>query len=138
MAEDFFLERHALEHGLDDHIDLAKIVIAERRLDELQAFIHELLRKPAAFNRTLIVLLNGGQSAIKRRLVSLFEQHGKSGIGKDHRDSAAHGSGADHCNRVHREKSSLFWYVGDLRNFTLAEERMNEGLGLIGEKTLIE
>ena len=42
LAEDFFLERHALEHGLDDHIDLAEIVVADRRLDDLQAFIREL------------------------------------------------------------------------------------------------
>src|SRR6202166_3564207 len=138
MAEDFFLERHALEHGLDDHIDLAEIVVAERRLDELQAFIHELLRKPAAFNRTLIVLLDGGQSAMKSRLVGLLQQHGKSGVGKYDGNSSAHRSGTDYRHRVHRDDHGLFRNVRDLGYFTLAEERMNEGLGLIREKALAE
>src|SRR5580704_5560278 len=75
---------------------------------------------------------------MKSRLIGFLQQHGNSSIGKDHRDSATHGSSADHCNRIHWEKSNLFWYVGDLGYFTLAEERMNKGLGLIREKALAE
>ena len=104
----------------------------------MQAFIHELLRKPAAFNRTLIVLLDGGQSAMKSRLVGLLQQHGKSGVGKYDGNSSAHRSGTDYRHRVHRDDHGLFRNVCDLGYFTLAEERMNEGLGLIREKALAE
>ncbi len=51
---------------------------------------------------------------------------------------AAHRSGTDYRHRVHRDDRGLFWNVRDLGYFTLAEERMNEGLGLIREKALAE
>ena len=75
---------------------------------------------------------------MKSRLVGILQQHGKSGVGKCDGNSSAHRSGTDYRHRVHRDDHCLFRNVRDLGNFALAEERMNEGLGLIGKKAVVE
>src|SRR3989442_779844 len=88
LAEDLLLERHALEHGLDNHVDRCEALIVRCRLDQAEAFINELLREAATFDRTGVVLPDGCKPAIKGRLVHLFKQHGEAGVGENHGDAA--------------------------------------------------
>ena len=93
--EDLLLQRHAFEHRFDDHVRLVEAVVGQRGLDQRHPLIHLLLREAAFLHGVVVVLADGRQSAVERRLVRLLQQHRDAGVGEDHGDAAAHGAGAD-------------------------------------------
>ena len=137
-GEDFLLQRHALEYGLDHHVHCAKFVVVKNRFDQLQALLNELLCEAPALHRIRVVLLNVGHAAIEQRLVHLLEQHRNSGVSEHHGNAAAHGARAEHRDRVHRDRGRVFGNIGDFANLALAEEQVNERLRLIGEEAIVE
>src|SRR6266702_5040747 len=130
-----FLEGHAFEDGFDDHVHTGEAIEAEGQFDELQALINVLLREAAALHGISVVLLNVGQSAIQGRAVHFLQKNRNSSVGKNHGDSAAHGSGPYNGNVVYGKDGRLLGDIRDLGNFSFTEENVNEGSGLIREKT---
>src|SRR6266487_698249 len=101
LSKYFFLESHAFEDGFDDHVQMGEGIEAEGGFDELQALINVLLREAAALHGIRVILLNVGKSAIQGRAVHFLQKNRNSGVGKNHGDTAAHGSGPYNRNAVY-------------------------------------
>src|SRR6266704_1718617 len=138
LSKYFFLEGHAFEDGFDDHVHTGEAIEAEGRFDELQALINVLLREAAALHGIRVVLLNVGQSAIQGRAVHFLQKNRNSSVGKNHGDTAAHGSGPYNGNVVYGKDVRFLGDIRDPGNFPFTEENVNEGPGLIREKTFEE
>src|SRR6266566_598291 len=134
----FFLEGHAFEDGFDDHVHTGEAIEAEGRFDELQALINVLLREAAALHGIRVILLNVGKSAIQGRAVHFLQENRNSSVGKNHGDSSAHGSGPYNGNVVYGKDGRFLGDIRDLGDFPFTEENVNEGSGLIREKTFEE
>ena len=94
--------------------------------------------KSPALHGARIILLNVCHSAIERGLVGILQQHRNSRICEHHCDSAAHRSGADDGRFIYGNQWRLFRNIRNLRHFTLAEENVNQSLGLVGEEAFDE
>src|SRR5258706_5091326 len=70
--------------------------------------------------------------------IAFLDQHWDPGVCKYHSDAAAHRPRSNNAHRVDRKNRRLLRYIGNLRDFALAEKRMNQRLRLIGEKALRE
>src|SRR6266478_2450202 len=100
--------------------------------------VDELLREAAAFNGIGIIFLDIGEAALERFLIGFLEEHRNSRVSENHGNAAAHGASANDAHGVHAKGWRLFRYVGNLRDFALSEECMNERLRLIGEEAFCE
>src|SRR6266571_109510 len=138
LSKYFFLEGHAFEDRFDDHVHAGEAIEAEGRFDELQALINVLLREAAALHGIRVILLNVGKSAIQGRAVHFLQKNRNSSVGKNHGDSAAHGSGPYNGNAVYGKDGRFLGDIRDPGNFPFTEENVNEGPGLIREKTFEE
>src|SRR6266699_2863401 len=101
LSKYFFLEGHAFEDRFDDHVHAGEAIEAEGRFDEPQALINVMLREAAALHGIRVILLNVGKSAIQGRTVHFLQKNRYSGVGKNHGDTAAHGSGPYNRNAVY-------------------------------------
>ena len=131
LGKNLLFQRHALEHRFDHHVDFLKSFIGERWPDQLQTFVHKLLREAAAIHRAGIICSYLGQALVERFLSFLLEQHRNPGIGEHHRDAAAHRAGAYHGDAIYGNRRGLFWHVRNLGHLALAKENMYQRLGLI-------
>src|ERR1019366_3471254 len=137
-GEHFLLESHALEYRLHHQVHAGKFVIAEDRADQLQTLVHELLGEAAALYRVRVGLLDRPPPPDEGRLVHVPDYDRHAGVGKHHGDSSAHGSGADHSNSIDGEDRRIFGNPGNLRQFPLCQEGVDEGPGLVGKEALVE
>ena len=85
-----------------------------------------------------VVLGYGGQTAIEHGLIGFLEQYRDAGICEHHGDPSAHGSGAHHGGALHWNLRRVFGDAGDLPHFAVAEENVDQRLGLIREKAFLE
>src|SRR5258708_10604336 len=138
FPKDFLLERHAFEDGFDHEVHARKSVEAQGGLNPCQTLIHKLLCEPAALHRVCIIFLYRCHPAVKRRLINFLKQDGKAGVGEDHANATAHGTGADDRRGVYGDDRRFFWDVGNFRNFPLTKEDMNQRLRLVGIKAFGE
>src|SRR5258708_14831977 len=100
-------------------------------MNSMKTLIHELLCESATLHGACIVFLYGCHPAVKSRLISFLEQDGNAGVGEDHGDATAHGTGTDDRRGVYGNEWRFFWDVGNLRNFPLTKEDMYQRLRLI-------
>src|SRR5262249_13123364 len=99
---------------------------------------HLRRREPALADRGGVVLADGRQAAIEGFLANLFEQDRNAGVGVGHGNAAAHRAGADDRRAPDRNGRRGLRQTGDLARLALAEEDVDESLGLIREETLSE
>ena len=138
LAEDLLLERHAFEDGFDDHVDFAEAVVGERGADASHPLVHLFLRKAAFLHRVRVVLANGSEAAVERCLIGFLEKYRDSRIRENHGDAAAHGAGANHSGLVDRNLYDVFRDAGNLRHFAVAEEDVDQSLGLVRKEAFLE
>ena len=67
-AGDLLLERHVLEHGFDDQIDVAEAVVADLRADSRHPLFDHRRREASALHRDVVVLADRGDASVERRL----------------------------------------------------------------------
>jgi hypothetical protein len=137
LREDLLLQRHVLEHRLDDQVGIGQGGVVERRRNQRQALFHLLRLQAAARNRTLVVPAEGGQPPVERLLPGVDEAHRDAGVGEAHADAAAHGAGADDADLRHLARFHVGRQSGDLAQLALGEEEMAEGAALDGALDLI-
>ena len=128
-----FLHRHGFEHRLDDQIGILDVFEPDHAGDQRHAFGRRIGRQTATRRTGLIVLLHDAEAALQRLFAGFDQRHRNAGIGKRHRDTAAHGAGADHRNLGDWTRLGAFRHARDLGGFTLGKERVALRLGLIAD-----
>ena len=126
LSEDLLLQLHLLEHRLHNDVRFAEAIIGQHRSNQRHPLIHHRLREPAFLYRILVVLSDGRDSAVKRRLRRLLQQHRNPRIRVVHRDAAAHGSRADHRGLPDRQQGRVLGNVRDLRDRPFPEEGVDQ------------
>ena len=103
--EDLFLKRHAFKDRFHHHVHFAEAFVSERGhgCDAIRLSISSCEKRPF-FDGIRVVLANRRQATVERLLIGLLQQHRDSGIRKNHRDAAAHGSRSHHGRLVHRNQ----------------------------------
>ncbi len=138
LAEDFLLQLHVLEDGLDDDVGLVEVAVVERRLDHRQLLVDLRLRHLAPLDGDAVVAADRFQSAVEGRLIDLFQHDGNARVDVGHRDAAPHRPGADDGRTLDIERFDVFGQVGNLGDRPLAEEDVDHPLRFGGEETFLK
>ena len=130
-AEHFLLDRHGLEHGFDHQVSVLDVLEADHAVDQRHALGGRIGRDAAARGGRFLVLLHHAHAALELLFAGLDQRDGDAGIGKRHRDAAAHGAGADDGDAVDLARLGAFGHAGDLGGLALGEEGIALRLGLV-------
>ena len=136
--EHFLLDRHGLEHGLDDQVGVLDVVEPDHAVDQAHALGRGVGRNAAARRGRLVVLLHDAHAALELLLAGLDQRHRNAGIGERHRDAAAHGAGADDGDPLDIARLCPLGNAGDLGGFALGEEGVTLRLRLVAGHQLEE
>ena len=128
LLEDQFLDLHAFEYRLDDQVGILDVVVRQRPGDPFHAPVEFVLRQPALLQRALVILLHRAEALVQRGLRRLEHCDRNAGIGKIHRDPAAHGAGADHGHRLDRTQRRGGRYIGNLGSGAHRKKRVPQCL----------
>ena len=110
---------------------LVEAVVAGRRRDQRHRRLDLRLGVILPFDTVdVVVLADGRQAAIERRLVDVLQQHRDAGVRVGHRDAAAHRAGADDGRAPDLGGRRVLRHVGNLRHLALGEEQMPQRLRL--------
>ena len=134
-GEDILLHVHILEHGLDHQIDLGQRLHVRGAGEKRHALFDLCLGHPALLGAVFIVLAADAQTAFERLFGLLDHGDRDTSVGKAHGNAPAHGPGADHGSPGDVPGLGGRVQPGDLGDFTLAEEGMDQALGLVAEQT---
>ena len=137
-GEHFLLDRHGLEHGFDDQVSVLDVLKPDHAVDQAHALGRRVGRNAAARRGGLVVLLHHAHAALELLLAGLDQRHRNTGIGKRHRDAAAHGAGADDGDALDLARLGALGNAGDLGRLALGEEGVTLRLGLIAGDELEE
>ena len=124
LLEYSFLDAHFLEHGLDHQIGIFEVGIVEGGGQQGHALVVFVLLELAALDLRLVVLADGGKSAVQRVLLHLQHLHGNAGIKEVHGNAAAHGSSTDHGNRFDVTLGGVRWHIRNLGGGALGQEEV--------------
>ncbi len=138
LGKDPLFERHLLEHGLDHDIGIAGRVDCDGAADKAHAAVHIVGAEAAAGHRAAIIGGDPLASLLQPILAGLDQGDRDPGIGKTHRDAAAHRAGADDGGARDRPRPGAFGHSGHLRRFALGEEDMALRLRLVAGDELPE
>jgi hypothetical protein len=138
LGKDLLLESHVFENSLHHQVRFAKTVVGERGTDAGHPLFHGLLGEAALLHGIDVILSDCGQPAIERGLIGFLKQHGNARVSEDHGDATAHSSRADDRDVAHRDLRDVFRNARDFRDVALAEEDMDQGLGLIGKEAFLK
>ena len=130
LAEQFLLDRHVLEHGLDDQVAVGQRRQVQRGRQRGHALFHVVLRHAALGGGVLVVLADRRGAAVERGLLRFDHGHRDALVEEVHRDAAAHGAGADHAHLLHRPRGRAFGQAVDLGGLALGEEHVALRLAL--------
>ena len=133
-GEHFLLDRHGLEHGLDDQVSILDVLESDHAVDQCHPLGGRIRRNAAARRGGLVILLHHAHAALELLFAGLDQRHRNAGIGERHRDAAAHGAGADDGDALDVARLGAFGNAGDLGGLALGEERVALRLGLIARR----
>ena len=128
--KNILLDRHILEHGFDDQVAIGQILHIQRRGEAAHAGFHLLHAETALLGAVLVILADHANAAIERLLLHLDDGDGDADRQEVHRNTAAHGAGADHADLLHRERLHVRREPIDLGGGAFGEEDMALGGGL--------
>ena len=138
LRQHLLLERHALEHGLDDHVGAIESGLTHLRRDPADALGRRFRGEAALFHRAVVVLADRRHRAVEAGLFGVGEHHGDAGVGARHGDAAAHRAGADDRDRRDRRHRDVLADAGHLGHGAFGEERVNHRPRLPGLDQLVE
>ncbi len=124
LAEDLLLDRHQLEHGLDDEVAILQVAELQRAGQKPHPLLDVLLAHAAFLGRRLVVLADGLEAALQRLGLGLDHRHRQAGVEEVHGDAAAHRAGADDADALHRQGLRILRHVGDAGGLPLGEEHV--------------
>ena len=105
---------------------LVEAVVGGGRRDQGHRLLEGLRGHAALRHRRFVILANGGQASLDRRVVHVLEQHRNAGVRVGHGDAAAHGAGANHRGPLDLRHRRVFRHVGHLRGFAIGEEHVHQ------------
>ena len=128
IGEHPLLELHLLEYRFNHEIGRTYRVELRDPFDQSDAALHLVSAEPAARHRRAVVGGDPVEALLQQVAPSLDNRDRDPGIGKTHRDAAAHRAGAD--NRAARDRARLcsLWYSGYSSRLALGEEDVALGL----------
>src|SRR5262249_55061084 len=129
-GEHVLLDRHLLEHRLDDEIGVGEGIEVGRALDQAHALLDVVFGEPAFGRGRLVILPHHSEAPIERVPRDLDHRHRDADVGEVHGDAAAHGAGADHDRLADLRRRRLRRHVGNLGRLALGEEEVALGLRL--------
>ena len=135
LPEHFLLDRHGLEHGFDHQVSVLDVLEADHAVDQAHALGRRIGRDAAARGGRLVVLLHHAHAALELLFAGLDQRDRDAGIGKRHRDAAAHGAGADDGDALDLARLGAFGHAGDLGGLALGEEGVTLRLGLVARSS---
>ena len=92
----------------------------------------------AAGDRTLVVLADGGQTAVEILLAGVENDDGDAGIGETHADAPAHGAGSHDAEAGDRPCLDVCRQTRNPAHFALGEEQVPESAAFGGALDLID
>ncbi len=100
LGEDLLLQRHVLEHGLDDEIGRAEVLQFQRRRQPGHALLGLRFRGAAALDVGLQRVLDARDALVERLLRGLDDGQRKAGVEEREPDARSHGAGAEDADRL--------------------------------------
>ena len=131
-----FLDRHGLEHRLDDEVSILDVLDADHAVDQAHALGGRVRRNAAARRGRLVILLHHAHAALELFFAGLDQRHRNTGIGERHRDAAAHGAGADDGDALDIARLGALGHAGDLGGLALGKEGVALRLRLVARHQL--
>ena len=95
FAEYFLLDRHIFEHGFNDKIDIAQVVIALAGSESVEAIRHLRFADLAALDAAFIKASNSRFTALESFVVVVEQDEFATGIQATVGNSGAHRAGTD-------------------------------------------
>ena len=99
LGEDLLLQRHVLEHRLDDEVGLAEVLDLQGRGQLGEAVARLRLGDAPALGVGLQRLLDAGDALVERLLRGLDDGDGEAAVEEGEADAGAHGAGAEDAHR---------------------------------------
>ncbi len=124
LAEHLLLDRHVLEHRLDDQVGGGQRVEVERRGQQAHPRLDVGRRHPALGGGVLVILADRRDAAVERLLLRLDDRHRHAGVEEVHRDPAAHRARADDADAGDRQQRRIGVEAVDLVRLALGEEHV--------------
>ena len=126
VAKHLLLERHFLEHRLDDEIGPGDALQRLDRLDQPNAGLGVGGADPAARHAPLVIAADRSERAFEGVRVGVHQAHRNPGVGEAGGDTPAHGAGTDDGRALDGPHRCLLVDAGDLARCALREEHVAE------------
>ena len=131
LAEDFFLDVHVLEHGLDDEVAVGEVFECQRARQQAHALFNVFRLEAAALGGVLVVLADHRDAAVEGFLLRLHDRDRDTNVQEVHRNATAHGAGADDANLGHGNDGRIGRNVRQLPDRAFREEHVALGGRLV-------
>ncbi len=138
LAEDALFDIHPLEYGFDHQVHIGEIVIGERAVDQAHALFHLLHGQAAFFGGVFVVATDDGKTLVQGFLLHFRNGDRNANVGEVHGDTATHGACANNANGFDLPYRCVLGQPGNLGNFTLGKERVDQAGTLVGFHQLTE
>jgi hypothetical protein len=123
-GEDRLLQGEVFGHRLDHEVGLMQLLVCVRFSDQSRAPCRLILRQAPAPHLCSVAACDGRQGFPGAAACVPDQGDRNAGIGKAHRDAAAHHSAADHRRPAHLALGGLRREAGNPRYLALGGERM--------------
>ena len=138
LGEDLLLQRHVLEHGLDDEVGRAEVLQLQRRRQPGHALLGLRLRGAAALHVGLERVLDARDALVERLLRGLDDGEREARVEEGEPDAGAHGAGAEDADRLDVAQLGVGADAGQVRRLPLGEERVLQRAGVGARGRLAE
>ena len=136
-TEYLLLDRHILEHRLDDKVNPGDIRILGGAGDVGEYGVDLLLAVAPAPDRTVVVLAHDSQAPIEVFPAGFHQGYRYPGTGETHGNTATHGARADDCYRFDRRRPGVRGDTGQFGAGALGKEHMPQG-GRLGRVAALD
>ena len=138
FGEDLLLQRHVLEHGLDDEVGLAEVLHLQRRRELGEAVGGLRLGDAPALGVGRERVLDAVDAAVERLLRGLDDGHGEAAVEEGEADAGAHGAGAEDADGLDVAQLGVGADARQVGGLALGEEGVLQRAGVGAGRRLAE
>ena len=138
LLEDLLLERHVLEHGLDDEVGLAEVRHLQRRRELGDPVRRLRLGDAPALGIGRERILDAVDAAVERILRGLDDRHGEAAVEEGEADAGAHGAGAQDADGLDVAQLGIGADARQVGGLALGEEGVLQGARVGARRRLAE
>ncbi len=122
LGEDLLLQRHVLEHGLDDQVVAAEVLQLDGRRQAAHALLGLRLGCAAALDVGFQRVPDAGDALVEGLLRGLDDGHRETGIQEREADARAHGAGTEDADGLDIAQLGIRTDARHVRRLPLGEE----------------